>query len=353
MIATELFAPGGVQRVGREVMAALSDAEVWTLLDTVVPSSRGACQASNIRLGGGSKMKLGLWALDRARHRCSSVQLLLMHLHLAPIALPMVLRGARSALFLYGVEAWRPLTRVEQFVVDHCDPLIAISRYTVRRFKDANPRYAARSIEICPPGVAPARTPPRSIAPEAAALMVSRMSSFARGKGHEFLIRLWPGVRARVPDAMLILVGDGDDRARLEVVAAEAGVAGAVHFTGLVTDDELAGWYERCAMFVMPSDQEGFGLVFLEAMRAGKPCIGWAGAPAEVIEDGVTGFIVAPHDEVALTNAVVRLFNDVALRERLGRNGKSSFHRMFTAQHFGNRLRQLLVAPTAPQLVRC
>ena len=66
--------------------------------------------------------------------------------------------------------------------------------------------------------------------------------------------------------------------------------------------------YRRCAFFVMPSREEGFGLVFLEAMRAGKACIGGAGAAAEVIEDGVTGLVVDATEPEQVEKAVVRLF---------------------------------------------
>ena len=81
-----------------------------------------------------------------------------------------------------------------------------------------------------------------------------------------------------------------------------------MRFLGRVSDQALDALYRDCAFFVMPSRDEGFGLVFLEAMRAGKACIGGAGAAAEVIEDGVTGLVVdaAEPDEVA--KAVVRLF---------------------------------------------
>ena len=78
---------------------------------------------------------------------------------------------------------------------------------------------------------------------------------------------------------------------------------------------------DDCAFFVMPSRDEGFGLVFLEAMRAGKACIGGAGAAAEIIEDGVTGLVVDPTDTDEVAKAVVRLFLEPETRARMGRAG--------------------------------
>ena len=72
----------------------------------------------------------------------------------------------------------------------------------------------------------------------------------------------------------------------------------------------------------MPSRLEGFGLVFLEAMRAGKACIGAPGAAAEIIQDGVTGLIVDPLSDDDLVGAIVRLFDEPAVRDAFGQGGR-------------------------------
>ena len=107
-------------------------------------------------------------------------------------------------------------------------------------------------------------------------------------------------------------MGDGNDRPRLESRARSLGLSHAVSFAGRVGDDELAALYDRCRFFVMPSRDEGFGLVFLEAMRAGKACIGARGAAAEIIEHDVTGLIVDPDRHEDLAAAVFRLFDEPA-----------------------------------------
>jgi phosphatidyl-myo-inositol dimannoside synthase len=349
MMATELFAPGGVQRVGRETIAALGAESaplvVWSLRDRAIPDDYAVPANTAFRLAAGSRLTLGVWAMMRACRRCDDTQLLLMHVHLAPMALPMLVRGARVVLMLYGVEAWRPLSAMERFVVERAARVIAISAHTARRFRDANPWMGDRAIDVCWLGV-PADTEPADRAGDGesagGALIVSRMSGEDRYKGHEPLIRAWVGVRRRVPDATLVVVGDGDDRRRLESLAADLGLDGAVRFVGRVSDRDLARWYARCAFFVMPSPDEGFGLVFLEAMRAGKACIGSTGAAEEVIVDGVTGTIVPSRDEPALVEAVVRLFRDASAREAFGRNGRRRFETTFTSAHFADRVRRLL-----------
>ncbi|OFW30391.1 MAG: hypothetical protein A3G76_03365 [Acidobacteria bacterium RIFCSPLOWO2_12_FULL_65_11] len=343
IVTTELFAPGGVQRLGREVVGALADGtappEVWSLLD------RDSSAHANLYLAAGSRVRLGLRALARAIASCRDLRVVVMHVHLAPIALPMLLRGAQVSVFVNGVEAWRALPPIERWVVERCDRVIAISHYTARRFRQANPWCDARRVEVCWLGVSAAPLVPLAPLEPLLVLMVSRMSREDRYKGHELLIRAWSEVRTRVPQAELVLIGDGDDRSRLEAIASEAGVAGAVRFLGSVGEEELAAWYRRCSIFVLPSEGEGFGLVLLEAMRAGKACVTGPGAPAEVVEDGVTGFVVSLQEPQPLTDAVLRLLEDGDLRDRLGRAGRTRFEQTFTSRHFADRLRQLLLLP--------
>src|SRR5258705_3836059 len=131
-----------------------------------------------------------------------------MHVHVAPIAIPMLLRGARATMFLLGVEVWRPLTAGERFVADRCERLIAISRHTADRFTEANPYFAGRPIEVCYPGIAAEarQSLPALPVTNDTALMVSRMTAEDAYKGHERLIRAWPAVKARVPCATLVIV---------------------------------------------------------------------------------------------------------------------------------------------------
>jgi len=172
------------------------------------------------------------------------------------------------------------------------------------------------------------------------ALIVGRMAAEERYKGHDLLVDVWPRVIDEVPAAQLVVVGEGDDVRRLQARAAALG--GHVRFTGRVSSEALAALYRRCAFFAMPSAGEGFGLVFLEAMRAGKACIGGAGAAAEIISDGVTGLVVDPSSPADVLAAVVRLFRESETRERMGRAGAARAASEFTEARFADRLRNVL-----------
>jgi phosphatidylinositol alpha-1,6-mannosyltransferase len=182
------------------------------------------------------------------------------------------------------------------------------------------------------------------------ALIVARMSAEERYKGHDTLLDMWPRVVKRHPDAMLVVAGDGDDRARLEARARELGVARAVKFVGAVSDKALTTLYEQCRFFVMPSRDEGFGLVFLEAMRAGKACIGGTGAAGEIIEHGVTGFVVDPARHGDVEVAVQLLYDDPGMCARYGGGGRERFMAMFTDRHFQTRFAEVVTRPAAATL---
>ena len=135
-------------------------------------------------------------------------------------------------------------------------------------------------------------------------LTVSRLSRSDCYKGVDNLIEAMPAVLSRHPDARLRIVGHGNDSGRLRKLANSLRVGDSVDMLGHVSDDELKRSFSECSLFALPSRGEGFGLVFLEAMAHGKPCIGAkAGGIPEVITPE-TGLLVHYGDVPALANAI-------------------------------------------------
>ncbi len=169
------------------------------------------------------------------------------------------------------------------------------------------------------------------------------MSSLERYKGHSELIAALPMVLQKVPTARLIVAGSGDDQPRYVAQARAAAVTDRVVFTGFLTPDELWRLYRRSALLAMPSRGEGFGLVYLEAMRAGLPCIAsTADAAGEIVLHNQTGLLVDPENVGQLAEALSRLLLDDDLRSRLGAAGKQRFQQHFTEAQFHGRFWLLL-----------
>ena len=173
-----------------------------------------------------------------------------------------------------------------------------------------------------------ARTPEREA--EAAAIR-ERFSGkpllFAVGrliyyKGFEHAIR----ALSLVPDAVLLIAGEGPLRGMLEGVARASGVADRVTFLGDVHNNHIAPYYLASDVYLLPSTapSEAFGIVQIEALASGLPVVNTdlpSGVPF-VSRDGESGFTVPPGDHHALGRAVRRLLDDSALRERFGRAGR-------------------------------
>ena len=288
--------------------------EVWSLDDHTRPPAIDT--ASTFKSARGGRVRFASFGVTDGALSAADTVVVVMHLQLLPVALPLAWRGARLVTVLMGIEAWTPLNHLQKAAIRRAWKVIAISTHTAVRFRIANPWIGEVPIAVCHPGV-PAM-PRVTAAPFAGryALIVGRMDARERYKGHDTLIELWPAVRRKIADAQLIVVGDGDDAARLRQKAADT--CEAITFLGRVDEQTLAALYRDATCFVMPSSDEGFGLVYLEAMRASTPCIAVHGAADEIITDGHDGLIVNAGDHDALLAAISHLFANKQARMRMG-----------------------------------
>jgi phosphatidylinositol alpha-1,6-mannosyltransferase len=130
-------------------------------------------------------------------------------------------------------------------------------------------------------------------------------------------------------DAHYLIVGEGSDRERLEQLARTLGVADRVHFSGPLSDAQVAEAYATATVYVGISridngvNVEGFGISFVEASASGVPVVaGDSGGVRSAVRDGETGFVVPPSDAVAAARAIKRLLDDEELRRRMGAAGR-------------------------------
>ena len=237
------------------------------------------------------------------------------------------------------------------------DTLTYLGEYTRSRIAAAvGPQAAARMRQV-PPGVDEKTFHPDSggaalrarlgLADRPVVVCVSRL---VPRKGQDTLIRALPGVLARVPEAVLLIVGDGPYRADLERLAQRTGVAGSVRFTGAVPWAELPAHYGAGDVYAMPCrtrrgglDVEGLGIVYLEASATGLPVVaGDSGGAPDAVLEGETGYVVPGRDLAALTERLVELLLDPELRARLGARGREWVEQNWRWDLLAERLAALL-----------
>lgn len=223
------------------------------------------------------------------------------------------------------------LARMEGYNARKARAVFVTSDYC-KRAAAAAYELSPDKVEIVPEGIdlaawdeAAASILPRS---ESRPVILSVGRQYTR-KNTRALIEAMPGVRAAVPGALLRIVGGGPMAAGLEEMAAGLGLGGSVEFLGELPDEaDVRRAYFEADVFCLPSLQEGFGIVFLEAMAAGLPIVAMkATAVPEVVPDGEAGLLVPPRDGEALSAALIRLLRDADLRARLGQAGRAHVRR--------------------------
>jgi phosphatidyl-myo-inositol dimannoside synthase len=336
-VCTALALHGGIQRFNRNLVRALED--LGTELDVVAvndPQTTDKYEyAKHTRLYGanGSKVRwaasvLGL-LLTRRYDRC-----VCGHLHLAAAFSAMTtLCGysrEQSVLVLHGVEVWDRVVGWRRRGAWHFGRALAVSNFTARSFLKQMRGFPADAVTIFPNTISLElpQIPIRSEIPEAISaglklLSVTRLARSERDKGILDVLAAVATLRETII-VRYVVVGEGDDRVFLQERAHTLGLSQQVEFAGALTDAELWAAYSNADVFILPSRKEGFGIVFLEAMRFGLPVIGAREKGAvDVIQQNVNGLLVDYGDISAIRHAVLELASNHALRRRLGKAGKS------------------------------
>lgn len=153
-------------------------------------------------------------------------------------------------------------------------------------------------------------------------LTVARLAGIDRYKGHDAILEALSRLKDRFPDLAYLIVGDGDDRPRLEALAASLGVADRTVFAGRVSEGDLPACYALSELFVMPSSGEGFGIVYVESQAASRAVLALrrGGAPETLLE-GETGVLVETGEAGELARVLAALLADPGRLRAMGERG--------------------------------
>jgi glycosyltransferase involved in cell wall biosynthesis len=239
------------------------------------------------------------------------------HINLAPlVSLYAGIWQIPYTVFVYGKEVWLPLPRLQQRALQQASQILAPSRYTRDRACQSN-QLEPQKFRCIPCIVDGNRFTPNARLPELiekyglthakTLLTVARLWSGDPYKGVDVTIQALPAIAQRFPEVRYLVVGRGDDQPRLAQLAEAMGVSDRVIFAGFVPTEQLADHYRLANLYVMPS-QEGFGIVYLEAMACGIPVLaGDADGSAEPLQEGRLGWRVPHRDVEAIAQTCIEI----------------------------------------------
>jgi phosphatidylinositol alpha-1,6-mannosyltransferase len=356
----ELDAAGGVQRAGRHIAAVMKEFADSRGMECRFLSLNDSRELHRMSVGErefvftGSERAKGRFAataVQAARRRAKLV--LAAHPNLAPVvrAMHIVAPRMKTIICTHGVEVWEPLSTLRRRALRKANLILSPSQSTADHVA-AVQNIPAAHIRVLPWAldpqfeaiVAQPRSPLPANFPRGQVIFtVGRWLASERYKGMDTLITALPRLLTRWPQLHLALAGEGDDRGWLEDLAQKNGVTLHVHFLPKLSYAELASCYAASDMFALPSRGEGFGLVYLEAMAFGKPVIAGAhgGAP-EVVQDGVTGYLVQHGDATQLATCIETFLADPALARKMGERGRERVASEFRFSVFAKSLKKIL-----------
>ena len=262
------------------------------------------------------RLRLGitlLWLLLKKQPK----QVFCGHINLAPLVqILCVPLGIPYTVLTYGKEVWEPLPNKYQQALKQATTILTISRYSRDRCCESN-HLDPEKFQLLPcmvdgdkfiPGLLPVDLIEGYNLQRAKILMtVARLWSGDPYKGVDVTIRSIPIILQSFSEVKYLIIGQGDDQTRLAKLAQDLGVGEKVIFAGFVPTEDLVKHYQVADAYVMPS-QEGFGIVYLEAMACGLPVLSGDGdGSADPLQDGKLGWRVPHRDPEAVANACIEM----------------------------------------------
>lgn len=335
VLGSESFAldRGGVSRVGRLVSHVLTDARkdysLLSLNESRIESELGksllACAGSRLRFAA------ALWQPnDRYTHfMYTHLGIARAHCNLARLRRP-------YAVWVHGIEVWDNVRSDYLRSANHADAIFTHTYFARSRAALTNKVFDRA--EVCWLGTIEDDAPePVKFDSEPMVLVVGRLE-VGRCKGHDQLIACWPKVASAVKGARLAIAGTGPDASRLRKLAADSSAKESIEFLGFVPEEDMVSLWRRAHVFAMPSRGEGFGLVYIEAMRHGLPVIASIhDAGQEVNVEGETGYNVSLDRPGELGDRLVELLSSPSLLRQMGAAGQARWSEHFRFSAFKHR----------------
>lgn len=346
---------GGIQQFNRRIINALSQLTSDQKITSGKVILKGDNEKdflvtpSNIKIIGCGSSKLDFVLKGLHAFRCSDV-VLLGHVNLLPFALlaKTINPKIRVQLFVHGIDVWgensRPLKITDPFLIKFVDKIASVSAFTAQKMSESFNVNIDKFI-VFPNAVdrLKAKVSISSIGKKPLLLTVARLSENEFGKHHDSVLKALPKILKEFPELKYRVIGDGVLKKDLQKLAESLGVVNSVEFKGRVSDEDLAKAYEESSVFVMPSEKEGFGIVFLEAWLRYIPVIcGTEDASHEVVSNGIDGFAINHNDINGLSEKIIYLLKNPDQASSMGKLGNKKVKENYLMSNFTENLANLL-----------
>jgi len=228
----------------------------------------------------------------------------------------------RLVLIAHGIEVWEKFIGFKKFMLHRCDRILTVSHYTSDVLRSVNevPDHKLQVLNNCLDPFL--QLPPcekknerflekyRLSKDDKILMTLTRLAARERYKGYDIVIESLQKLRQTHPMLKYLIVGkyDSKEKARLDDMITKTGLEGMVTFAGFVPDEELADHFNLADIYIMPSEKEGFGIVFIEAMYYNKPVIaGNKDGSVDALLDGKLGLLVNPESLDEVTDAITKM----------------------------------------------
>lgn len=269
---------------------------------------------------------------------------ILGHVNLAPLGLIIKFLSPKTKIIFctHGIEIWTKLSFSKEWIMNR-SLILTVSLFSKEILKEFNSKL--KDIAVIPNCVN-IETKFGATNPYSSGkfnlLTVTRLDNTEKLKGVDSVIEAISHLVTKIPELSYTIIGKGDDIERLKILSEELKVSQYINFLGFVKD--LDAYYQYCDTFILASKKEGFGIVYLEAMKYKKPIIASNyGGPLDVIVDGKTGFLCEYGDSSQLSLKINSLYEDLNLRIKMGKNGYERLLKKFTFDIFVSKLEKKLV----------
>lgn len=338
MIIAHSFAQknGGIARVARLMAKVLADLKIPTSLlelagDDSTPlfgHQRDPCQ--------NSKATLLRKARKYARKHTHVIFDAPNRARILPLLWP---HQMHTMTFCHGIEVWENAHPSWIKAAKNSQILLCNSKHTKTQALALHPEL--KHMQVCPLATEEDTSPPSGVISKSTGssvptvIIVARMAADERYKGHQELIEAWPEIVDAIPEARLQIIGSGDDAPRLQAIVQASPSSQQINFLGMLSEEALQQHYASSALFAMPSRNEGFGLVYIEAMRHALPILtSTQDAGQELITDGETGITVDLDTPGELAKKIIANLSNREKLRTIGQQGQAHWQQCHSYDSF-------------------